>query len=77
MQTILGANGQIGEKINTSDQALSADLLDAEQTLRAVEGSEIAYLTAGLQIVGGTMADAYTQCDRRLCQVWSKAVCKP
>ena len=70
MQTILGANGQIGhelaiqlhrdftrdirvvsrrpEKINSGDQVFSADLLDAEQTRRAVEGSEIVYLTAGL-----------------------------
>ncbi|UXD88601.1 NAD-dependent epimerase/dehydratase family protein [Thalassolituus hydrocarboniclasticus] len=72
MQTILGANGQIGRelaislkreftdnirlvsrnprKINDSDQLFKADLLDAEQTLRAVEGSEIVYLTAGLPI---------------------------
>ncbi|HVL00787.1 MAG TPA: NAD-dependent epimerase/dehydratase family protein [Dongiaceae bacterium] len=70
MQTILGANGQIGrelaiqlnhdftrdirlvsrrpEKVNATDQLLSADLLDAAQTLRAVEGSDIVYLTAGL-----------------------------
>lgn len=70
MQTILGANGQIGrelarclkqdftndirlvsrkpQKVNDTDQLMSADLLDAEQTLRAVEGSEIVYLTVGL-----------------------------
>lgn len=70
MQTILGANGQIGrelakflaqgytseirlvsrrpQKVNDTDQLMSADLLDAEQTLRTVEGSEIVYLTAGL-----------------------------
>jgi len=70
MQTILGANGQIGrelahflqrdftrdirlvsrrpQKVNDSDQLFSADLLDAAQALRAVEGSEIVYLTAGL-----------------------------
>ncbi|ARU59026.1 NAD-dependent epimerase/dehydratase [Oleiphilus messinensis] len=70
MQTILGANGQIGQelainlnrtfttelrlvsrrpqKIHATDETLSADLLDPQQTLRAVEGSEIVYLTAGL-----------------------------
>lgn len=70
MQTILGANGQIGrelarclhlehtrdirlvsrrpQKVNDSDQLLAADLLDAEQTRRAVAGSEVVYLTAGL-----------------------------
>lgn len=36
------------QKVNDTDQLLSADLLDAMQTLRAVEGSEIVYLTAGL-----------------------------
>ncbi|MCK7596678.1 NAD-dependent epimerase/dehydratase family protein [Microbulbifer sp. CAU 1566] len=36
------------QKINETDELLSADLLDAEQTLRAVEDSEIVYLTAGL-----------------------------
>lgn len=36
------------KKVNDSDQLHRADLLDAKDTLRAVEGSEIAYLTAGL-----------------------------
>jgi len=36
------------QKVNDTDQLVSADLLDATQTLRAVEGSEIAYLTVGL-----------------------------
>lgn len=72
MQTILGANGQIGrelalslkrdftsairvvsrkpEKINDTDEVVSADLMDASQTLQAVEGSKIVYMTAGLPI---------------------------
>ena len=70
MQTILGANGTIGnelskhlagytkeirqvsrnpKKINSSDQTVSADLLDYAQTEQAVAGSEIVYLTAGLK----------------------------
>ena len=70
MQTILGANGIIGEelakelklnytsdirivgrnpkKINDTDSLHSADLLDPIQTLQAVKGSEICYLTVGL-----------------------------
>lgn len=36
------------QKVNDTDQLLSADLLDAEQTRKAVEGSDIVYLTAGL-----------------------------
>jgi nucleoside-diphosphate-sugar epimerase len=36
------------KKINPSDEILSADLLDADQILKSVQGSEIVYLTAGL-----------------------------
>ena len=36
------------KKVNPTDQILSADLLNAEQTDKAVAGSKIAYLTAGL-----------------------------
>jgi nucleoside-diphosphate-sugar epimerase len=36
------------QKVHDGDQLLAADLLDATQTRRAVEGSTIAYLTAGL-----------------------------
>ncbi|MCB9548988.1 MAG: NAD-dependent epimerase/dehydratase family protein [Myxococcales bacterium] len=35
-------------KVHDTDQLQSADLLDAAQTLRAVDGAEVAYLTAGL-----------------------------
>lgn len=35
-------------KVNDSDHLHGANLLDAAETLRAVEGSQIAYLTAGL-----------------------------
>ena len=36
------------KKINSSDELMAADLLDYEQTEKAVAGSEIVYLTAGL-----------------------------
>lgn len=36
------------KKVNESDQLHKADLLDPRETKRAVEGSDIAYLTAGL-----------------------------
>jgi nucleoside-diphosphate-sugar epimerase len=70
MQTILGANGQIGhelalslkreftdnirlvsrspKRVNDTDELMPANLLDAQQTLDAVAGSEIVYLTVGL-----------------------------
>lgn len=37
-------------KVNDTDELVSADLLDAEQTLAAVKGSTIVYMTAGLPI---------------------------
>ena len=69
MQTILGANGTIGQelsknllpyttkirqvgrnpkKVNPTDEVFVADLLDSKQTEKAVAGSEIVYLLAGL-----------------------------
>ena len=35
-------------KVNDTDHLLQADLLDPAQTMSAVEGSDIVYLTAGL-----------------------------
>jgi nucleoside-diphosphate-sugar epimerase len=70
MQTILGANGIIGEelarelrknytdqiklvgrnpqKVHPDDFLFKADLLDPESVLKALENTEIAYLTVGL-----------------------------
>ena len=36
------------KKVNASDELLPADLLDAEQTSKAAEGSDVVYLTVGL-----------------------------
>jgi nucleoside-diphosphate-sugar epimerase len=35
-------------KVNDTDELCNADLLDAKQALRALEGAKVAYLTAGL-----------------------------
>jgi len=40
--------GRHPRKVNANDELFSADLLNAEQTSRAVEGSEVVYLTVGL-----------------------------
>ncbi|MCQ8896495.1 NAD-dependent epimerase/dehydratase family protein [Limnobacter humi] len=74
MQTILGANGQIGrelarslrrdftstthetirlvsrnpKQVNGTDELMPADLMDAVQTAKAVEGASVVYLTVGL-----------------------------
>lgn len=37
------------QKVNPTDELFAADLLNAEQVLKAVEGSDVVYLTAGLQ----------------------------
>ena len=70
MQTILGANGVIGnelskllpqytaqirqvsrnpKKVNASDETVHADLLNYQQTEKAVSGSNVVYLLAGLK----------------------------
>jgi nucleoside-diphosphate-sugar epimerase len=35
-------------KVNSNDEIMSADLLNGEQVMKAVQGSEVVYLTAGL-----------------------------
>lgn len=47
------------EKINDSDEVVSADLMDASQTLRAVQGSEIVYFTAGLPLDSQIWAERF------------------
>jgi nucleoside-diphosphate-sugar epimerase len=37
------------QKVNTTDDIMSADLLNGEQVMSAVQGSEVVYLTAGLK----------------------------
>ena len=36
-------------RVNPTDELFAADILDAKQVLKAVEGSEVVYLTVGLQ----------------------------
>lgn len=42
------------KKVNQTDEVFTADLTKAAQTLKAVEGSEIAYLTVGIQYRAST-----------------------
>jgi nucleoside-diphosphate-sugar epimerase len=37
------------QKVNTTDDIMSADLLNGEQVMSTVQGSEVVYLTAGLK----------------------------
>ena len=41
--------GRSPRRVNTSDDLCTVDLLDAEATATAVEGSDVSYLAAGLQ----------------------------
>ena len=36
------------KRVNETDELFTADLLDSEKTVRAIDGSEVVYLTAGL-----------------------------
>lgn len=41
--------GRNPKKVNPTDQLLITDLMNADQVMKAVEGSEVVYLTAGLE----------------------------
>lgn len=85
MQTILGANGIIGnelskllpqytdkvrqvsrhpKKVNATDETFAADLLDAKAVSDAVNGSEVAYLVAGLKYDATVWADQWPRVMR-------------
>lgn len=65
------------ERVNPSDEPFAADLLDAEATQRAVEGSEVAYLVAGLRYDAAVweeqwprvMRNAIDACRRHRCRL--------
>jgi nucleoside-diphosphate-sugar epimerase len=98
MNTILGANGVIGQELSRSlaaagapvrqvsrtprrvsatDEVVAADLLDAEATARAVAGSRVAYLVAGIRYDTATwqeqwprvMRNAIDACRRHGCRL--------
>jgi nucleoside-diphosphate-sugar epimerase len=86
MQTILGANGIIGQelskhlpvyyegvvrqvsrnpkKVNATDQLVSANLLNYDQTEKAVAGSEVVYLLAGLEYKAKTWQEQWPKVMR-------------
>lgn len=85
MQTILGANGVIGNelskllpkytdkvrqvsrnprKVNVTDETFAADLLDAKAVSDAVQGSEVAFLVAGLKYDAKVWAEQWPKVMR-------------
>jgi nucleoside-diphosphate-sugar epimerase len=63
--------------VNPTDETMAADLLDADATARAVEGSEVAYLVAGLKYDTAVwreqwprvMRNAIEACKRHRCRL--------
>jgi len=52
------------KKVNTSDEIRQADLLDYNQTEKAVEGSEVVYLLAGLKYDAKTWGEQWPKVMR-------------
>jgi len=62
--------------VNATDELVSADLLDAEATARAVEGSDIAYLVAGLQYDARIWAEQWPRVMRNVIDACARHRCK-
>lgn len=63
-------------KVNDTDQLFSADLLDPAQALRAVEGSQIAYLTAGLPMDSQLWVEQWPTMMRNVIDACAAQGCK-
>jgi nucleoside-diphosphate-sugar epimerase len=64
------------KKINDTDQLFSANLLDAEATDKAVEGSEIAYLTVGLPMNSQMWTEQFPVMMKNVIDACKKHNCK-
>ena len=64
------------KKINDTDQLFSANLLDAEATDKAVEGSEIAYLTVGLPMNSQMWMEQFPVMMKNVMDACKKHTCK-
>jgi nucleoside-diphosphate-sugar epimerase len=64
------------KKINDTDQLFPANLLDAEATNKAVEGSEIAYLTVGLPMNSQMWTEQFPVMMKNVIDACKKHNCK-
>ena len=64
------------KKINYSDQLFSANLLEAKATDKAVEGSEIAYLTVGLPMNSQMWTEQFPVMMKNVIEACKKQRCK-
>jgi nucleoside-diphosphate-sugar epimerase len=53
-------------RVNAADELFAADLLDPESTARAIEGSEVAYLVAGLKYDAGAWQEEWPRVMRNV-----------
>lgn len=63
-------------RVNRDDELVAADLLDAEATARAVAGSSVAYLVAGLQYSAAVWQDQWPRIMRNTIDACRRAHCK-
>jgi nucleoside-diphosphate-sugar epimerase len=63
-------------KVNSSDETMSANLLDYLQTERAVAGSDVAYLMAGLKYDTKVWKDQWPKIMRNTIDACKKHNCK-
>ena len=64
------------KKINDTDQLFPANLMDAETTDKAVEGSDIAYLTVGLPMNARLWAEQFPVMMRNIIEACKNHQCK-
>lgn len=64
------------KKINDTDQLFPANLMDAEATDKAVEGSDIAYLTVGLPMNSQMWAEQFPVMMKNVIEACKKHHCK-
>ncbi len=64
------------KKVNDTDQLLPANLMDAEATDKAVEGSDIAYLTVGLPMNAQMWKEQFPVMMKNVIEACKKHHCK-
>jgi nucleoside-diphosphate-sugar epimerase len=64
------------KKVNETDQLFSANLLDTQATDKAVEGSEIAYLTVGLPMNAQVWEEQFSTIMKNVLKACHKHNCK-
>src|SRR5690606_7300571 len=64
------------QRVNPTDELFAADLLDPAATARAVEGSEIAYLTVGLKYDTKVWREQWPRVMRNVIDACKRQTCR-